>query len=189
MARRRKKQKSRAWIWGLGIVLLMVFSGLGYMLDSSNAPNNYNGYKFTAMQNSWAVKIDGRQMQFAYHPGDLESIEVDADAIQKLKSATVFYVTYDPNSDIISEMEVARIRLQKEFGNVLPGVLNQTGGYENFELINCQNASQYVPVLVLEQGNSTSITSDEYCIHVSARDRYEVTAAIERLLYGIYGVM
>ncbi len=197
--RRSKGKKSRIFnkknLVGILIVGIMVLSGIGYMWsDSTNSKQNYNGHKIISQNNKWYVQADDSYAQFDFHPTELENINMSADVAEYLSNVKMLYIVFDPDSSLIQDFEVERVRLEKDlpqFLKIYPvtGVTYNSTEYSNFPVVTCANATMYVPVLYFRKGNSTEIIANDTCIILQARDSYDVPAVTDRLMYGLLGVM
>ena len=197
MGRRSKKKKTvfqSKYFLGIFIVSIMVLSGLGYMMgDSATDSNTYNGQKFVAGQNAWQTEVDGLNLFFRYHPTDVDGISVDNASIQALRDARMVFITFDPDTEIVSDFELARMQFERAFfeADVFPftGVTANNSAYAAFPVVTCANATTTVPVIVMGQSNETGIDSQGTCIQLNAIDAFDVPILRERLLYSYYGII
>ena len=90
---------------GLFIVLIMVFSGIGYMAVNDNSANSldYHGFRFTSpAYNVWYATIGERQVQFAYHPTELEHIQVSPEVAARMENIAMAGIIFSLNIGFIS---------------------------------------------------------------------------------------
>jgi hypothetical protein len=71
---------------------------------------------------------------------------------------------------------------------VTSGVLNKTEEY-NFPVINCENATEEMPVLKFIFSNETRVYSDGNCVIAEAQSEQEMLAISDRIRYGLFGVI
>jgi hypothetical protein len=197
MARRREERKgflSTKNIIGIFIVAIMVLSGVGYMWDRNTSTNEYQGHKFSQTTAGWVTTIDGKQLTFSFYPDDLSHLNLSSDAAQYLSSVKMFYIVFDPNDSLVPDFEVARMSLENELPltkGIYPttAVTAKDSVYAAFPIASCANATILVPVVYLKSGESTQIIEQGPCIILVARDSYDVPVLIDRLRYGLYGIM
>lgn len=198
MARRRKEEAkvlSKRNIVGIFIVGIMVLSGLGYMMErSGNSTTDYQGRKFEYINNIWHTEIGGSTVRFTFHPSELERLNVSADIIEYLKNVKMFYITFDPNSSLIEDFELFRLELETElpeYFTIYPttAVTFNTTTYAAFPVITCANATVFIPVVYLTQGEQTDIIGNGTCITLQVKEGYDVPALKDRLMYGLFGIM
>ena len=173
----------------------MVLSGLGYMVGQGEGDTRmrYNDFKFIQGQNSWYTEVDSRTYQFTYHPLDLEDMAVEPGSIEALKNAKMIYLTFDPESEIVSAVEVARMELEQELRSIgiflVTSVTGNSSLYTNFPKVTCDNATAFVPVIYFTESNTTGISMNGNCVKLSVIDEYGIPALKDRLLYGLFGIM
>jgi hypothetical protein len=199
MARRRKEDSSffsKKNLVGLFIVAIMVLSGVGYLWvqNSGGTATDYKGHQFVFSGDKWYTKIDSATVGFTYHPADLERINISPELMEYIKSVKMFYITFEPNSSFIENFEILRMELETElpqYFNIYPttGVTFNSSVYSQFPIVTCQNATVFVPVIYLRQGETTEIIPDGSCIILQARDVSDVPALKDRLMYGLFGIM
>ena len=68
------------------------------------------------------------------------------------------------------------------------GVTNNTGNYQALPFIDCNNATQFVPVIYIKSYNETLILNENNCIYLYASDGFEFNAILDRIRYGLYDV-
>jgi len=180
---------------GLFIVLIMVLGGVGLFYgDNVDTRQEYNNHKFVLQNDMWYTKINDDYIGFNFHPMDLENLDVDEDAFSKLADVRMVYITFDPESEIVSSFEVARMQLEQELGKyagIFPviGVTSNSSEYWAYPVIDCLNATSDIPVLVFSQANKTRISEYNNCIQLTAFDSFDAPALRDRLMLGILGIM
>ncbi len=195
--RRRKRENkffNKKTIIGLLVAFVMISSLLAAWEGSSTALDKYNGYKFKANEYNIFGKIGEEWIEFNNHPSSLETIEVAEPAIQKLKDSKMIYLTFDPEDNAIKDIELARMKLSEslttEFGiySSVGASMNSTA-YQAYPLIDCNNATQFIPVVYLKSNNETKINIENNCIFIYATEGFEFNPLLDRLRYGLYNVI
>jgi len=195
MARRRKKKQSifnKKTFLGAFIVGIMVLSGLGYMMGDSESPTSYKGHKFSQQGDLWVTEIDNKLFGFLNHPDDIDHINVSDEAMNRLKTAKFVYIVFDPDSEIVSSIEVARMQMEKELFDlgIFPvSAITMNSSLYDLPLITCANATEMIPVLYFIQDEASGVSFENNCVIASAIDDYDIPILKERLMYGIYGII
>jgi|APSaa5957512622_1039677.scaffolds.fasta_scaffold98635_2 hypothetical protein len=198
--RRRKKQKKKKLLTkknllGIFIVSIMVLSGVGYMWTDpqGGSSEDYNDYKFVSQNNQWYTNINDQFVAFSHHPSDIDEISVGS-SIDLIKQTKMLYITFDPDSLLVSDFEIKRLELENELSNhftIFPitGVTKNNSLYGHFPIINCINATPSVPVIYFVKGNETKIIQNGSCITLQAVDGYDVSIIKDRLMFGLFGII
>ncbi|MBI4454035.1 hypothetical protein HY636_05315 [Candidatus Woesearchaeota archaeon] len=180
---------------GIIIVFVMVSSLLAVWQGSSTSLDNYNHFRFRADTNNKIFgKMNDNWIQFNYHPSFLEKINVSDDVISTLNNSKMIYITFEPTDKYIKNVELMRFQIRDSFlneFNMYPfvGVTNNTGNYQALPFIDCNNATQFVPVIYIKSYNETLILNENNCIYLYASGGVEFNAILDRIRYGLYGVM
>lgn len=177
------------------IVLIMVSSILG-VFQGNTLTTKYN--KFRIKQdldaNKYLIKVEGKEYSFDFHPKTVEVIPLEQDIIPLLKQGKMQYLTFNPDSNLISEIEYTRLNLEKLFPEsfsiyLSSGVTNQTAAYAMLPLITCINATDAIKVIEIKQGNETKVYIKNNCIIWEAQDNFGLREIKERIMYGMLGVI
>jgi hypothetical protein len=191
-AETKKKKINSSLIWTIFIAFIMVTSIVGYMWFGSDEPEfEYNGHKILRGENDYVYIKDGNEFMFTFFPGELENLANQTD-LNKIKKQ-MFYVTFDPNSELAEAVDVLRF----EFSTELPkinvfmgqGMLNNESAVYNFPVIDCSDATENVPVIKFVKGNETKITEQYGCFTVEAKNAYDVIKIKDLILYSLLGVI
>lgn len=194
----KKKRFSKEKLWTIILGVIMVSSAFGIMLssDTIQEKRDYKEHKFDKIiqgdQFAWRTKIDGNTYTFDYHPTDLEAVNFTAEINSALKSMKNAYVTFDPNAKHVDAFELARFSLgQKamdEYGLYLMNGITAPNSLYNQPIVDCANATQYVPVIKFALANDTAAYLDGNCIVIEANE-YSIGAMKDRILYAILGII
>ncbi len=211
MGRRERQAEKKRQRWaqiaiGVVLVLLMVVSIVQFGGNySSNGSLTFNGHRFTAGKNGFTVKADGQQLQVlnmplgqdpqgvTFHSAFGTAVRVDADpaALPLLTGAPFLVVTFDPASPFPDVIDLVRLGLSQEYGNVASAVLRNSSQYSGLPVITCANASAQFPVLRLELANTTqeaNVTVSDGCVTL-AGDPQGLLAARDWLILAKHGVI
>ncbi|MBW2971567.1 hypothetical protein KY359_00895 [Candidatus Woesearchaeota archaeon] len=190
-----KKSISKKALFTIIIGGLMVLSVFGIMFSSFNSGGEqakYGEYTFQQTAQGWVTEIGGTNYAFNYLPSDIEDIEVDTSAVEKLKQSKVLYVTFNPNTRNVQKFELMRFELSNMLMNmagkvIMPGISEENDGY-NQPFVNCTNTTQTMPVVSIVEGNTTTAYLDGDCIILEA-DEYTTAALKDRVLYAMAGII
>ena len=195
---KKKKKISKGLIITLLLAGLMILSVFGIMFggyDEGGDVKSYNDLKFYLTSKGWITDVNEKKILFDYFPGDLEDINVTPGIGYALKESKVVYLTFNPATKNVGELELLRFNLQQQLLNVHNIIsINSIVAYNetyNQTIINCQNATSIVPVInIIETTNASDvkITMENSCIKL-VTDSYSAKAIKDRFLYILLGVM
>lgn len=191
----KKSFMSKKMLWTLIIGGLMIASVFGIMFSSYNSAREeltYGDYEFVSMQDGWATEVNGRMYKFDYLPSDVEELNISKDVSERLKSLKVVYITFNPNSDIVQQMELMRFELGRSFADMF-GIYAMAGITEENELYNqtlitCENATVSTPVIQIVEANVTNAYVGGNCI-VLEPNEYSAIALKDWVLYSMLGII
>jgi len=168
----------------------IIFFGFGSS-GSSSGSFEYNGFKFVNRGNFWSTNIGGNEALFTYIPTNLELILVDNAAIDRLRNKPQIDTTSDFSDGLSEGIALANYQLGITLNNfnifIREGFTNQTK--ENYMVVTCDAATEFVPVINFKSSNKTGISLDNNCIIVEASSNEEMVMLKDRIVYGILGVM
>ncbi|MBI2548536.1 hypothetical protein HYW21_04255 [Candidatus Woesearchaeota archaeon] len=192
--KQEKRERRLKIIVSTVIAFLMITSVIGFLYSGGTDDRyNYNGHQFKKSGYGWSTKIDTTWANFAYYPPELESINVSAPVVPSLKDAKVVYLTFDPTSSFIGEVDQVRFDLSTKFPQwlgifVIDATTRDDDRY-TLPIVTCMNATADAPVLYLTEGNATAISQQGSCILFQASKTSDLLKLEERLLYGLLGIM
>ncbi len=194
-SKQKNKRMSKQTFITILIGSLMVLSVFGIMFsgyNSGEASDEYNDHKFKRMPLGWYTEVDGQRVEFKYLPQELEVLDMSQDVIDRVKAARVMYLTFDPNSKIVSSLELARFELAKSlamsFGiQTIPGIVEESDQYD-LPVVGCENATAMLPVLVFTEANRTDAYISDNCIVIETDD-HSAVAMKDRLIYGMLDII
>jgi hypothetical protein len=202
MKKRAEEKKKWPIILVAGFIMFsMIISIFAIVLDnqSSSVPD-YNKNSFVVTTNGYKTEINGKYMDFYYHPLDVESIKFDKYITYQLQGMSGLGIVFDPNQNITDNLiyiDVFRYDLQMQLDKDLYyGILNASEKYPNIPVVNCSVATPEYPLIVIntnitnsDRNTMFSISEENSnCIILNAKLR-DLLAAKDRLVYTYYGVM
>jgi len=186
------KEKRKKLFMSIFVVAIMVLSVLGYMIGrNSEDTSAYNGFKFFKTNSQWAVKIDGKNVLFYFHPSQVDYINISSDVISKINNSVQLYQTSDKDSLNKQAIALAQFEMMQYLSLKNQYVVNGFTSENEFNLsvITCANATGYVPVLIYQKSNETKIYEENNCIMLDARSDSDFIALKDRILYGVFGII
>jgi hypothetical protein len=105
----------------------------------------------------------------------------------------MIYLTFEANNTLPEATDRVRFDLTNKLMNHL-GIYVMNGVTDNEELptlqvINCENATNAVPVLKIRSGINLSMIDKNNCISLIANNELDLIALEEALLYRLLGVI
>lgn len=190
------KEKNPRRRWGLIIFLVVImvgtsFSFVFYGFAPTTQTVKYNGISFSSGNNIWTAKIKGQEAAFSFLPTDVQDISVRDDFSKILSGKYEIDTTSEVNSTDKEYIALAEHQMGLTFGTYNIYLRNgfTTNNSFNFPVINCSNATQYIPVIYFRHSNLTSISVQNNCVIAEASSNTDFIRVKDRLLYGILGVM
>lgn len=189
MKQRKEKKK-----WGLIVFIIFIMLGTTVsFVFFGFAPQNdvakYNGIKFTRFADRWEAKVNGKTAAFSFLPNEVEDIALRDSS--RLGGRLEIDVTYDLNSTHREAIALAHHQMGLTLSQYSIFVRKGFTTNNTFHLpvINCNDATQNVPVIYFRQGNSTMINASASCIIAEAGSNEGFFKVKDRILYGILGVI
>ena len=180
----------------VGTIMLLSVAGFVFSFNPSSQGNNFRYGSLTfkqTQQGFFTTEVNGNPIDFSYRPEDVSDIDVPAAVVEKLTGSRVIYITYYWNTTLAKSMAL----LQFDAANLLDslhGIFAQpastTTNPFDFPIITCNNATSFVPVLLLQEGNNTAISFDSGnldCVVLNASSDTGFLRAADRLKYALIG--
>ena len=193
MLRREKSDIGKKIIvYFIGITMIfsvfgVIFFGFG---AGSSGTVKYNGLKFIDEGNFWSVNVNGREALFTYLPDELSLINAENAAIGKLKNVVQIDITSDFNDTLAEPIALAQFQMGTTLFNFNIFVRNGfTDEQQNFLVITCRDATQFVPVIYFKESNITNAHMENNCIIAEAANAADAIRLKDRLVYGILGII
>lgn len=197
---RRRKSKgffNKNNLLGLMIIFIMISSGIGFMAGkgASGGADVYNDYTLERSNDNWLVKHNNNYIDFTYFPDVLDSINISNDAIASIGNSQMLFFAFNPSDIAISQIEAIRMDFELGFPkyfekSVIPAVLEEDSVlYPGYYIVDCQNASAQVPVVIFESGDKNEFVYNNNCLRVVSESAASTRMMRDRLIYGILGVI
>jgi len=178
------------------VAFLMVASIFAIVLDRQTQDStDYNSHSFVITDTGYKTKINGKYMDFYYFPGDVERIGIEPGIMTKVKNAQAIAFIFDPNDNVTDDLlyiDTMRYDLQTQLDKpVYFGIINSSSKYTTLPVINCANATAYLPLILINISVNTEFNiSKEYpnCIIMNGKLK-DILALKDRFVYTYYGIM
>ncbi|MEK6837830.1 MAG: hypothetical protein AABX69_04205 [Nanoarchaeota archaeon] len=195
LGRAKDKDNGKKWFAVfVGAIMLMSVAGFVFSFNPSAQGANFRYGDLTfeqTQQGFFTTEVNGRQIDFFYRPEDVSDIDVPDFVVEKLMGNRVIYIAYYSNSTLASNMAL----LQFDAANILDaryGVFVQpastTANPFGLPIAACNNATSFIPVLLLQEGNNTAIAFDSGnldCVVLNASSDIGFLRAADRLKYAL----
>ncbi len=198
MKRESKSEKRKQAIISVVIVLIMVLSVLGIMVNRGSDSNNFKysfnnkSIEFGKYYNRYYLDFESGRV-FFYNLPDQIQVNLSLDTSDKIRDSQMLYLTIDPNDSPqnLAYIDVARLELSDEFFKnnryLISGKTFNSSNYQNLPILDCVNATAYIPVIKFIGSNTTEIILEDNCIIMKGRN-LDFIKYRDLILYKFYGV-
>ena len=193
MRHHKKKRLNKNAVMALFIVLIMTSSILGFVWTNITTDNyTYKGHKFKLQGDSFTLTINGQKINTNYLPTEIEHIQVSEEVKTKIKGAPMFYLSFNPESENIEYIDRTRFELTNEIQKTniyaISGKTINSTSY-NLPIITCENATAYVPVILLKDSNTTEFSLKDDCIIAESSSKEGFIALKDIIIYTIFNII
>jgi len=192
MKRKEPRIKKEAIIT-IFLAAIMVFSIFGIIIEgfTSNSQRVFYGSQaFSTTDKGWATKIGSKNFIFSYLPGELKDITVSDEIKNMLVGKKEIDFTSDFNDTF--KQQIAFIVFDSEQKLSEANIYLRDGFTAETEyqkpIINCNNQSEFIPIIYLKSGNDTAIKSEGNCIIISAESTEDLVRYTGKIIYIILGI-
>ena len=184
-----RKKKILGIILGItmfGTLFTFVFFGF----SGGTRSLKYNDFEFLNRGNVWTTIVNDREAIFTYFPSDVELILVNDNVINRLKNVVQIDTTSEFNDTFAEPIALAQFQMGSTLNNFNIFVRSGfTSEQQNFPVIKCEDATNFVPVIYFKNSNVTNVYLDNNCIIAEAVIQTDVIRIKDRLVYGILGII
>ncbi|MGE0792899.1 MAG: hypothetical protein AB7V77_01820 [Candidatus Woesearchaeota archaeon] len=179
----------------LAIIMLGSIFGIWATSYTQNEIIEYSGYKFKLKENSdysnnaiLVSKINDKEYFFYTNPNIAMNIKTEGNVTDLLSSNYLIF-TVNPNDKIAQIPDAIRYEFSKLIDKqIYPAIDAYYEGYEDFPIIDCNNATKEIPVIYFKDTNtSTNFTVENNCLIINLRQE-EIAYARDKLLLNILGI-
>ena len=172
-----------------GSVFTFIFFGL-HSVGRASGVVEYNDFEFINRGAYWSTNIDGREALFTYLPSDLSFVFIDNDIINQLKNVVQIDTTSEFNDTFAESIALTQFQMGSTLNNF--NIFLRSGfttEQQNFPVISCDDATNFVPVIYFKSSNITNISLENSCIIVEAPTGIDFIRIKDKLVYGILNII
>jgi len=187
MIKEKQKRKAKVLL-GMLIAVIMTTSIIGFMSGFRGTRYRYKDFKFIFENDMYWIKINNQKIGFHFSPDNVEKIP--AEGLENIKSTRMVYISFNTTPN--QHLDLARLDLQEKLDLIGIYSIQGSAAANNTFLpqIDCNNATQYVPVIMFTLGNETKIfKTDQNCIIAQARTGIDFLRLKDRIIYETYGII
>lgn len=191
---RRENNKAKI-IWAAFIGFIMISSVFGVMFYGFTSPEeklDYKGTVFTRINNGFTTQINKKQVPFSYFPSDVEELDIDREAITRIKNTAEVDMTYDLDNKYSQQIALIQYNIEPilaDFFNIYIRKGFTANNSYNIPIIDCSQSTKNVPVLYFKESNTTRVYLEDNCIIAEASKGNEFLKISDRILYGMFGII
>jgi hypothetical protein len=178
-----KRKKKNQWIIGGILIIIMLGSTFGIIVDSFGAKNNtekveYNGYEFVNQNDFWITAIGEYNFIFKYNPDQVEKI--NSSGLNYLNSYSGLPVY------VFSEDDTASIEIYRNLGDIVQrfqgACLEEKDCPENWPIKDC--SSKFI---IIKISNNSRIYQNESCVFIEGKQE-NLTQITDEFLFKILNI-
>ena len=180
-----KKRKKNQLLIGIVLIVVMVFSVLGYSLSSfgntsSSSTIGYNGFKFTQTSNVWNLNTGGHAFSFNYNPYQTEKINSALNLLSSYqgKPLYIFSENNDAEIEIYKNLFYQNQIVQRMQDACIEG--EKCNG--DYPIKTCQDN-----FIIIKESNSSSIKQQDNCVFIEG-NKENLTKLSDSFLFKIIGI-
>ncbi len=204
-SKKEKNEKRKKMIIGIIVTIFLISSLAAVVLYRTDDNSDYDPNKFTLNLSNgdytFSRKVDNQGIAYYdvsfnqdsftafFIPQQLSDIKIEQSSVDLLKNSIFYYISFDPEQEGLTYIDFIRFELANEFPNnkyFSEGVTKPSLTYP-LPILDCNNATTEVPVIILKTSNVTQITSSENCITFEFL-QYDVLRIRDLLVYSSRGI-
>lgn len=183
-----KKDKRNAWIIGIILIILMVFSTLGYALigrdeQGSSTKVSYKGVEFIrGASEYWSFNVNGNNFATKYNPEETQDIFVQGYFNLNYYSKNPLY--------IVSDSEQAFIEIGQNIGRFVVRMQKaclDENCTDDFPIKNCSVDNIIIIKSMEESEDSGKIYKEDNCVYIEAGEE-ELIRHTDAFLFKVLGL-
>jgi len=181
-----KKRRKNQLIIGMILIVVMVFSVLGYSLSSFGNNNssgtiiNYNGFKFTQSSNFWNANVGSYSFSFKYNPTQTEKINSVLNSLESYNGKPLYISSADSEAEI--EIYKNLFSQNQIVQRIQEACLDGQTCAGDLPIKNCDNN-----FIIIKEGDNNSITQEKNCVFIEG-NKGNLTELSDSFLFKINGI-
>ncbi len=182
----RKKRRNQIII-GVILVGVMLFSTLGFALNSNPTDNsdsvkgrkvNYNGYEFTLLDNGlWYLNIGNSEFVFKYNPNEVERVPGFIKSLNAYSGLPLYISSESLEAEQEIYINLDNVILRRQYA-----CINENNCKEGFPIKTCSDN-----FIIIEESNVTEISQNNSCVFIKA-PKTELVKVTDEFLFKTIGV-
>jgi len=194
--KRNNREKINKVILSVIIAVVMVSSIIGFLYGTNGNENilkydiKNKTYSFIRENNMYILAIDKQKIGFYYLPFDI-NFNMSDEISDKIRTSKAVYITFNPETAYGEYIDVARFDLTNGLAgkNIYPvnGITANNAKY-NLPIVNCENATSFIPVIFMKDSNQTSLSIENNCIKFEGKN-IDFIKFRDLVLYKLYGIL
>ncbi|MBD3203067.1 hypothetical protein GF327_02135 [Candidatus Woesearchaeota archaeon] len=196
--KRKNREKRQKILIAVMSAIFLISSIAGVVLYQGNSQDNSiilnvsgNFYDFTREQNYYTVAANKKTLRVYNLPYEVDYINISEDILDKLSDSRMLFFSFDPGVEDLTYVDFIRFEMGNQFREkgiyVIEGVSQQSEIY-NLPVITCENATQFIPVLLFSGSNTTKVFEKDNCIHIQSRSRGFIKV-MDKINYKLNGII
>lgn len=181
-----KKEKRKRRIIGISLLLIMVISVFGIIVDSIGVSKNtsgkitYKGTDFFIQQDRWFFVQNGVEFSILNSPEELVNITIPGDVATISSYSQLPLYIYSQDKSLESEITY---NLNKFSNRIQQGCLNDTFCNGDYPIKTCEDK-----FILLLEGNETSVVQNQSCVFITAPETKEMQRLLDAFFLKITGI-
>jgi len=185
---KKDNSKQNQLILGIGLIIIMIFSTLGYALtgrtnDDEIEEINYNGIKFAQDGSGyWRFNVGGSDFLTKYNPEEVQDIEFNGNLdLSNLQNEPLYFDSEfnEPNFEIARNLERFVLRIQN-------ACVDEENCIGDLPIKNCFEDNVII-IQEIEEGIDEEIFQQGNCVFINA-DSTNQTRYADKFLFDLLGI-
>lgn len=180
-----KKKQFLTVLIGIFFIALMVLSALYYGYDKdSTGKIDYQGLSFVQTDSGWLAYVnDQEKITIATNPDDLD-VEFEKVDYYPVESLGKIYLSVNPYDQVQSAVQELERNGFLEQQTVVMACYEDNDACSELPLKTCEDATNFIGVIVLKQVNETSVSLENNCLTIEGKDLLKV---VDKFIVDQYG--
>jgi hypothetical protein len=181
---RKRKNKRNQVILGIGLVIVMLFSIVGFSFQSGNSGNTnvqetkiYKGYTFSKVSDLWVTELGAFQFIFSNFPDDVPKIPGNVKFIDEYANEPLYVASekVDAGGEIVLNLRQIAQRVQ-------PACFEGKLCEDDLPIKTCEDN-----LIVISVGEENSIVQEDNCVFITGIEN-QLLKVVDEFLLKIIGV-
>lgn len=176
-----KRKRRNQLIVGIVLVLVMLFSVLGYGFRSQEPEEDskkviYNGFEFESSSDFWLLEMGNTQFVFKYNPKEVERVGVELNSLASYQGKPLYISSENEEAEFEIYRNLDQFVLRRQYACLdepCAGDLPVKTCEDNF--------------IIIRENNVSNIIQDNNCVFILG-PRENLTRISDEFLFKIIGV-